>query len=286
MTDLRQAADILRGRQVHPDVRVIIVPASRKIWREAMREGLLDVFAEAGAMVSTPTCGACFGGGMGILAPGETAVATTNRNFRGRMGGKGSKVYLANAHVAAAAAVAGELVDPAAVIGCGAGVIVEGAAVVIAEDNVDTDVLYPGPFLNIEDPEQMKRAPLRGPRPVAARPARRRHGAGGGRELRLGLVSRARPAGHARVGHPLRRGPLVRAHLPPQLHQPGAARAAGAGRRGEARRRRSGSTPRRAPSASASATTPARPVPQFMLDTVLAGGLVQWGRQRAGPPEG
>ena len=119
MTDLRQAADILRGRQVHPDVRVVIVPASRAIWREALAEGLLDVFAEAGAMVSTPTCGACFGGGMGILAAGETAVATTNRNFRGRMGGKDSKVYLANAHVAAAAAVAGELVHPEAV---GAGV--------------------------------------------------------------------------------------------------------------------------------------------------------------------
>ncbi len=120
MTDLRQAAEILRGRQVHPDVRVVIVPSSRKVWREALAEGLLDVFAEAGAMVSTPTCGACFGGGMGILAPGETAVATTNRNFRGRMGGKGSQVFLANAHVAAAAAVAGELVDPAAVVGAGA----------------------------------------------------------------------------------------------------------------------------------------------------------------------
>jgi 3-isopropylmalate/(R)-2-methylmalate dehydratase large subunit len=120
MTDLRQAAEILRGREVHPDVRVIIVPSSRKVWREALAEGLLDVFSEAGAMVSTPTCGACFGGGMGILAPGETAVATTNRNFRGRMGGKGSQVFLANAHVAAAAAVAGELVDPAAVVGAAA----------------------------------------------------------------------------------------------------------------------------------------------------------------------
>jgi 3-isopropylmalate/(R)-2-methylmalate dehydratase large subunit len=102
---------------VHPDVRVIVVPASRVVWREALAEGLLDVFAEAGAMVSTPTCGACFGGGMGILAAGETAVATTNRNFRGRMGGAGSNVFLANAHVAAAAAVAGEIVHPAAVVG-------------------------------------------------------------------------------------------------------------------------------------------------------------------------
>lgn len=115
MTDLRQAASILRGRSIHPDVRMIVVPASQKIWRAALAEGLLDVFAEAGAIVSTPTCGACFGGSNGILAPGETAVATTNRNFRGRMGGEGSKVYLANAWVAAAAAVAGELVDPSTV---------------------------------------------------------------------------------------------------------------------------------------------------------------------------
>ncbi len=117
LTDLRQAADVLRGRQVHRDVRVVVVPASRAIWRQALAEGLLDVFAEAGAMVSTPTCGACFGGGMGILAAGETAVATINRNFRGRMGGEGSRVYLANAHVAAASAVAGELVHPSAVLG-------------------------------------------------------------------------------------------------------------------------------------------------------------------------
>lgn len=120
LTDLRQAAAVLRGREVHPDVRVVVVPASRAIWRAALAEGLLDVFAEAGAMVSTPTCGACFGGGMGILAAGETAVATINRNFRGRMGGEGSQVYLANAHVAAATAVAGELVHPSAVMGASA----------------------------------------------------------------------------------------------------------------------------------------------------------------------
>jgi 3-isopropylmalate/(R)-2-methylmalate dehydratase large subunit len=116
MTDLRQAAELLRGRKVHPDCRAIVVPATQTIYREALREGLLDVFVEAGAMVSTPTCGACFGGGMGVLGPGERAVATTNRNFRGRMGSGEAEVLLANAYVAAAAAVAGEVVDPEAVV--------------------------------------------------------------------------------------------------------------------------------------------------------------------------
>ena len=115
MTDLRQAASVLRGRRVHPRTRAIVVPATQAVWREAAREGLLDVFAEAGAMVSTPTCGACFGGSNGILAPGENAVTTTNRNFRGRMGSPEAGVYLANAWVAAAAAVAGELVHPEAI---------------------------------------------------------------------------------------------------------------------------------------------------------------------------
>jgi len=113
MTDLRQAAEIFRGRKLAPGVRAIIVPATQAIYREAMAEGLLDVFVEAGAMVSTPTCGACFGGGTGILAGGEAAITTTNRNFRGRMGSPEAEVHLANAWVAAAAAVAGEIVDPA-----------------------------------------------------------------------------------------------------------------------------------------------------------------------------
>lgn len=117
ITDLRQAAELLRGRSVHSGTRVMVVPSSQKVYRQALAEGLLEVFVEAGAMVSTPTCGACFGGSNGILAEGETAVATTNRNFRGRMGGEGSGVYLANAWVAAAAAVAGEIVRPGAVLG-------------------------------------------------------------------------------------------------------------------------------------------------------------------------
>jgi 3-isopropylmalate/(R)-2-methylmalate dehydratase large subunit len=116
MTDLRQTAEILAGRRVHPDCRAIVVPATQRIYREAMREGLLDAFVEAGAIVSTPTCGACFGGHMGVLAPGESAITTTNRNFRGRMGSSEAEVHLANAWVAAAAAVSGEIVDPADVL--------------------------------------------------------------------------------------------------------------------------------------------------------------------------
>jgi 3-isopropylmalate/(R)-2-methylmalate dehydratase large subunit len=113
MTDLRQVAEVLRGRSVHRRCRMIVVPASQRVYAQALAEGLIDVFVAAGAMVSTPTCGACFGGGSGVLAAGERAVATTNRNFRGRMGSRESEVVLANAWVAAAAAVAGELVDPA-----------------------------------------------------------------------------------------------------------------------------------------------------------------------------
>ena len=117
MTDLRQAAELLRGRKVHERCRAIIVPATAKIYRQALAEGLIDCFVEAGAVVSTPTCGACFGGGMGVLAAGEKAVATTNRNFKGRMGSPEAEVHLANSWVAAAAAVAGEIVDPAEVLG-------------------------------------------------------------------------------------------------------------------------------------------------------------------------
>ena len=117
MTDLRQAAQVLAGRTVHERCRAIIVPATAKIYREALAEGLIETFVDAGAVVSTPTCGACFGGGMGVLAAGEKAVATTNRNFRGRMGSPEAEVHLANSWVAAAAAVAGEIVDPSDVLG-------------------------------------------------------------------------------------------------------------------------------------------------------------------------
>jgi len=110
--DLRIAAEVLKGKKVHPDVRCIIIPATQKIWKQAMNEGLFDIFIDAGAAVSTPTCGPCLGGHMGILAEGERAVATTNRNFVGRMGHPRSEVYLASPAVAAASAIAGKIASP------------------------------------------------------------------------------------------------------------------------------------------------------------------------------
>lgn len=110
--DMRVAAEVLKGRKVHENVRCIIIPATQKIWKQAMNEGLFDIFIEAGAAVSTPTCGPCLGGHMGILAKGERAVATTNRNFVGRMGHPESEVYLAGPAIAAASAVAGKIAGP------------------------------------------------------------------------------------------------------------------------------------------------------------------------------
>ncbi len=110
--DMRIAAAIIKGKKVHPDVRCIVIPATQRVWLEAMREGLLEIFAEAGCVVSTPTCGPCLGGYMGILAKGEKCVATTNRNFVGRMGHIESEIYLASPAVAAASAIAGKIAAP------------------------------------------------------------------------------------------------------------------------------------------------------------------------------
>jgi len=112
LEDLRIAADILRGRKVHRDVRCIVIPGTQAVYLDALREGLIETFIEAGAAVSTPTCGPCLGGHMGILAAGERAVSTTNRNFRGRMGHVDSEVYLAGPAVAAASAVVGRIISP------------------------------------------------------------------------------------------------------------------------------------------------------------------------------
>ncbi len=112
LSDLRDAAAILKGRKVADGVRMIVIPATQKIWMDAMHEGLFDIFVEAGCAVSTPTCGPCLGGHLGILAKGERCVATTNRNFVGRMGDTQSEVYLASAAVAAASAVLGRLATP------------------------------------------------------------------------------------------------------------------------------------------------------------------------------
>lgn len=112
LSDLEVAAKILRGRKVHPYVRCIVIPATQEIYRKAMKRGLFDVFVEAGAVVSTPTCGPCLGGHMGILAKGDKAIATTNRNFVGRMGHPESEVYLASPAVCAASAVLGRIAHP------------------------------------------------------------------------------------------------------------------------------------------------------------------------------
>ena len=116
LDDLREAARVLAGRQVAPGVRCLVFPGTQRVMLEAVREGLVAQFIEAGAAVSTPTCGPCLGGHMGILAAGERAVSTTNRNFRGRMGHPESEVYLAGPAVAAASAVAGRIASPEEVL--------------------------------------------------------------------------------------------------------------------------------------------------------------------------
>ncbi|MGA7874395.1 MAG: aconitase family protein, partial [Desulfoferrobacter sp.] len=112
LEDLRQAAEVLKGKKVAPNVRCLIIPATQWIYQQAMREGLFEIFLNAEAAVSTPTCGPCLGGHMGILAAGERAVATTNRNFVGRMGHVESEVYLSNPAVAAASAIVGRIAHP------------------------------------------------------------------------------------------------------------------------------------------------------------------------------
>lgn len=112
LEDLRQAAEVLKGHSVHPDVRCIVIPGSQQVYLDAVHEGLVDIFINAGAAVSTPTCGPCLGAHMGIMAAGEKAVSTTNRNFRGRMGHVGSEVYLAGPYVAAASAILGYIAVP------------------------------------------------------------------------------------------------------------------------------------------------------------------------------
>lgn len=113
LEDLQVTAQVLRGQKVHPYVRCIVIPGSQAVYLEAVRQGLVEAFIEAGAAVSTPTCGPCLGGHMGVLAAGERCVATTNRNFQGRMGSPQSEVYLANPAVAAASAVLGRIGGPA-----------------------------------------------------------------------------------------------------------------------------------------------------------------------------
>ncbi len=116
ISDLRIAARILKGKKVHPSIRVIIIPATQDIYKQALQEGLIEIFIDAEAVVSTPTCGPCLGGHMGILAEGERALSTTNRNFVGRMGHPKSEIYLCGPAVAAASAVTGKITPPAEVL--------------------------------------------------------------------------------------------------------------------------------------------------------------------------
>ncbi len=114
LSDMATAAEILRGKKIAPNVRCIIIPATQQVWKDCVRLGYMEIFIDAGCAVSTPTCGPCLGGYMGILAAGERAVATTNRNFVGRMGHVDSEVYLASPAVAAASAIAGKIASPVA----------------------------------------------------------------------------------------------------------------------------------------------------------------------------
>ena len=116
ISDLRISAKILKGKKIAPHVRLVVIPATQEIYLEAMKEGLLEIFVKAGAVVSTPTCGPCLGGHMGILAEGEACLATTNRNFMGRMGDKNSFVFLSNPAVAAASAITGFITHPDEVV--------------------------------------------------------------------------------------------------------------------------------------------------------------------------
>ena len=116
LADLRAAASILEGRTIHPNLRAVIVPGSQKVYLDALREGLVETFVEANCSVTTPTCGPCLGGHMGVLASGERCVSTSNRNFRGRMGHPDSEVYLTNPYVAAATAIAGAIASPSDVL--------------------------------------------------------------------------------------------------------------------------------------------------------------------------
>ncbi|GAQ24442.1 3-isopropylmalate dehydratase large subunit [Tepidanaerobacter syntrophicus] len=117
LEDMRLAASVIKGHKVHPYVRMIVIPATQQVYQEMMREGITEIFIEAGAAVSTPTCGPCLGGHMGVLAKGEKAVSTTNRNFVGRMGHPESEVYLASPLVAAASAIKGRIAHPKEVVG-------------------------------------------------------------------------------------------------------------------------------------------------------------------------
>jgi len=112
LEDLRVAAKIMKGKQVSSKVRMLVIPASREIYRQALDEGLMNIFVDSGALVCNPCCGPCLGGHVGLLGPGEVSLSTSNRNFKGRQGSPEAEVYLSSAAVAAASAIKGEITDP------------------------------------------------------------------------------------------------------------------------------------------------------------------------------
>jgi 3-isopropylmalate/(R)-2-methylmalate dehydratase large subunit len=112
LEDLRLAAEILKGRKVKNEVRMLVIPASKEVYLQALREGLLEIFVEAGGLVCNPTCGPCLGGHLGILASGEVCISSSNRNFIGRMGSTEANVYLASPATVAASALTGKITDP------------------------------------------------------------------------------------------------------------------------------------------------------------------------------
>ncbi len=112
LEDLRVAAKIMKGKQVSSKVRMLVIPASREIYRQALDEGLMNIFVDSGALVCNPCCGPCLGGHVGLLGPGEVSLSTSNRNFKGRQGSPEAEVYLSSAAVAAASAIRGEIADP------------------------------------------------------------------------------------------------------------------------------------------------------------------------------
>ena len=146
--DMRSAAAVLKGDKVHPDVRVMVIPATQKIYLQCIEEGLVTTFIESGCAFNTPSCGPCMGGHMGVMAAGEKCVSTTNRNFVGRMGHVDSLIYLASPEVAAASAIAGCIANPEKVMKALGHVFKYG-------DNVDTDVIIPARYLNSFDGKEL-----------------------------------------------------------------------------------------------------------------------------------
>ena len=151
IADMAAAAAVLKGRKVAPGLRAIVIPATPAVYRQCMQEGYTDIFLDAGCIVSTPTCGPCLGGYMGILAAGERCVSTTNRNFVGRMGHVESEVYLASPAVAAASAVTGHITHPKG----GHGSMRAQGHVHKYGDHIDTDVIIPARYLATQDEKEL-----------------------------------------------------------------------------------------------------------------------------------